>query len=55
MSPHCLAAPDDAKPSTGLGACRGPADTTPVSAGPAALPDAAWTPPASTANGGTRP
>ena len=36
-------------------ALAGPADTTPVSAGPAALPDAAWTPPASTANGETRP
>src|SRR6185437_9828089 len=36
-------------------ALSGSAETTPVSAGPSALPDAVWTPPASTANGETSP
>ena len=36
-------------------ALAGSTDTTPVSADPSALPDAAWTPSTSTANGETRP
>src|SRR6185312_3080058 len=43
------------RPGDGRRRCRGSTDTTPVSADPSALPDAAWTPAASTANWETRP
>src|SRR5689334_38169 len=53
MSPNPLAA--RATPRRRPAALAKPTDTTPVSADSAALPDAAWTPSASTANWETRP